>query len=223
MKVTPPTIIAPTQAAIASARQIEGWRSTLTGISGDALRRSCRSSSHSDAADERDQRDDRPARPPARAAAPARAPAAAGPRTRPAARVPSQSNRNPPPDTGRFGSRNASSTAIAPSGRLIRNTDVPAEMLGQPPARHRPERGRHHERAGQIALVARALARRHDLAHQRLRQRHQPAAARPLQHAGRDQRQHGRRERAGQARPDEHAPAPRTAAACAPARRRACP
>ena len=73
-------------------------------------------------------------------------------------------------------------------GEAERNIDEknpsPAEVFGQKSADDRAD-GRGDRRHGRkIALVMAAFARRHDLADERLRQRHQPAAAQPLQDAG---------------------------------------
>ena len=81
----------------------------------------------------------------------------------------------------------------------------PVEMLGEEAAEHRPaDRGGGEHRAD-IALVAAALARRDDVGDDGLRQRHQPAAAQPLQRAPEHQRGHARRQRADQRAGDEHA------------------
>jgi len=56
-------------------------------------------------------------------------------------------------------------------------------MLGEIAARNRTERIGDHCHRGEIALIARPLARRYRFTDQRLRQRHQPAAAEPLQQA----------------------------------------
>ena len=64
---------------------------------------------------------------------------------------------------------------------------APAPVRHHQAADHRPADARAGEDQREVALEADALARRHQLADQRLRQRHQPAAAQPLQHARRDQ------------------------------------
>ena len=58
----------------------------------------------------------------------------------------------------------------------------PAHVRHDDAAEHRPADARGGEHGGEVALEARALARRHQLADQRLRQHHQPAAAESLQH-----------------------------------------
>ncbi len=88
-------------------------------------------------------------------------------------------------------------------------------MLGQEPTRHRPKRRRGGIGARQISLVLAALARRHRLGDQRLRQRHQPTATEPLQQPRTRQHQdtaRGGTERRGSHehadRHEHHAPAP---------------
>src|SRR6202034_3691368 len=58
---------------------------------------------------------------------------------------------------------------------------LPAERLRQIAARDRAESVGAHRDAGEIALIAAAFARRDRFADQRLRQRHQTAAAKPLE------------------------------------------
>ena len=81
-----------------------------------------------------------------------------------------------------------------------RNVDqedrLPAEGLGEIAAGNRAERVRRDGDAGEIALIAAALARRDGFADQGLRQRHQPAAAETLQHAKQREQRDVRRERA---------------------------
>ena len=55
--------------------------------------------------------------------------------------------------------------------------------MGEEAADHRSEGARRDHDAGEVTLVAPALARRNGLADERLRERHQAAAARPLQDA----------------------------------------
>ena len=74
--------------------------------------------------------------------------------------------------------------AMQPDRHVDQEDRLPAEMLGEIAAGDRAEGVGAHRDRGEIALVARALARRDRLADQRLRQRHQPAAAEALQHAG---------------------------------------
>ena len=73
---------------------------------------------------------------------------------------------------------------------------APAEGLRKIAAGDRPERRRGDRYAGEIALIAAALARRNGLADQRLRERHQSTAAESLQHARRGEELDVRRERA---------------------------
>ena len=134
MKVTQDTTVAPTQAPMASARQIAACRSRATGISGVEVRRSCQSSRNSDAAANATS----PATP-GMAAAEMRCPrsnAISSGTTKPENRTsPSQSNRNRDRGGARFGSRTASRAASRPSGTLIRNTDCqPRCCVSQPPA-----------------------------------------------------------------------------------------
>ena len=64
---------------------------------------------------------------------------------------------------------------------------APAEVLGEKPADDGSEGGGGDRDARKVALEARPLARRDGLADQRLRQRHEAAAAQTLQHAGKAQ------------------------------------
>ena len=73
----------------------------------------------------------------------------------------------------------------------------PVQLLGDEAAEQRSAHHRDDEGRRGIGLVARALARRSDVADDGLHQGHQAAAAEPLQRARADQRQHGRRQRAG--------------------------
>ena len=59
----------------------------------------------------------------------------------------------------------------------------PAHVRHDDAAEHRPADARGGEHGGEVALETRALARRHELADERLRQHHQPAAAQSLEHA----------------------------------------
>ena len=75
---------------------------------------------------------------------------------------------------------------------------LPAEVLGEKAAGDRTERiGADRDRR-EIALIARALARRNRFADQSLRQGHQAAAAQALQNARQRQQFDGRRHRAQQ-------------------------
>ena len=60
---------------------------------------------------------------------------------------------------------------------------APAEMMREIAAGDRPERAGRDHHGGQVALIARALARRDGFADKRLRERHQAAAAKTLQDA----------------------------------------
>ncbi len=95
------------------------------------------------------------------------------------------------------------------SAKPDRNIDQenrrPTEMLGQIAAGHRPEGIGANRDGGEIALVARPLARRDRLPDQRLRQRHQPAAAKTLQQTGERQQFDRRRDGAQQRGDDENA------------------
>ena len=134
MNVTAPMMVAPTQAPIASARQMAPWRSSLTGISGEGVLTSCRSSSHRHAA--------------ASAVQPAMGSAAdqvircacssassSGTMNPVNSHRPGQSNRTRPlPMTFVF-SRAAMYSATSPTGRLTRNTDrQPNPCVSHPPA-----------------------------------------------------------------------------------------
>ena len=119
--------------------------------------------------------------------------------------TPGTSNRTRPPGPARCGRRSARISATSPSGRLIRKTErQPQCWVSQPPATG-PKVRRGHEHRRHVALVAGALARRDHLADQRLRQRHQPAAAEPLQHARGGDRDDGGGEAAEHGSGDEHA------------------
>ena len=78
---------------------------------------------------------------------------------------------------------------------------APAEMRHDEPADHRPADARGGEHQREIALEPDALDRRHQLADERLRQHHQPAAAESLEHARRDELRQGLRERRRRASP----------------------
>ena len=75
---------------------------------------------------------------------------------------------------------------------------APAQILGQQGTEQRAERARGRKHGREVALELCALARRHVLADQRLRQRHQAAAAQALHGARNDQRQQRRGEGAGE-------------------------
>ena len=77
-------------------------------------------------------------------------------------------------------------------------------MLGQKAAGDRPESIGADRDRGEIALIARPLARRDRFADQRLRQGHQSAAAEALQHARQRQQFDGRRRRAQHRSHNEH-------------------
>ena len=134
MNVTAPTMAAPMQAAMASARQMAGRRSNFTGMSGADTRRSCRSSSTRDSTATTTN-----AKMPGSAATEMRcacSSASSSGTTNPVnSTSPSQSNRTrdtPPTWSGR---RTASTAATAPSGTLMRNTDVqPKCCVSHPPA-----------------------------------------------------------------------------------------
>ena len=93
-------------------------------------------------------------------------------------------------------------------GKTERHVDpkdrAPAQGLRQISAGDRPEGAGRDRDAGEVALIASALARRNSLADQRLRQRHQSAAAKSLQHAGRGQHFDIRRQRAQHRSEHEH-------------------
>ncbi len=75
---------------------------------------------------------------------------------------------------------------------------APAGVVDDEAADHRPADAREREDDREVALVARAQPRRDDLADERLRERHQAAAADPLHDARRDQRAERRRRAAGE-------------------------
>ncbi len=103
---------------------------------------------------------------------------------------------------------------------------APAEMLGQVRAEHRPHGARQREHRREVTGEASALARRHVLAEQRLRERHEAAAAQALQRPEHDEPQEARRQRAGgggagedRQRPEQHPPPPEAVAQIAVERR----
>jgi hypothetical protein len=73
----------------------------------------------------------------------------------------------------------------------------------QQPAHHRTRDARHREHAADVALIAPALAQRHDVGDDRLRDRDQAAAPQSLKHACGNQLRHGLGQRAGQRRKQE--------------------
>ena len=78
----------------------------------------------------------------------------------------------------------------------------PVQMLDNEAADNRAaDRGK-AEHGREIALVTRAFTRRHHVGQDRMNERHQSAAAEPLQPAGKDQHRHRRCDRAGN-RPDQ--------------------
>ena len=81
---------------------------------------------------------------------------------------------------------------------------APAEGVRQISADHRAEYAGRHHHGGEVALVAGPLARRHALADQRLRERHQPAAAETLQHPRGGQHLDAGGDRAKQGGDQEH-------------------
>ena len=106
-----------------------------------------------------------------------------------------------------------------PERQVDEEDRLPAERLGEIAAGHRAKRAGRDRNAGEITLIFAALARRDGLADQRLRQRHQAAAAETLQHAGggeefdigRERAEH-RAEHEDRERKDHHpAPAERVA------------
>ncbi len=74
----------------------------------------------------------------------------------------------------------------------------PARVVDDEPADHRPADAREREDDREVRLVARAQARRDDFADERLRERHQAAAAEALHDARRDQQRQRRRKPAGE-------------------------
>ena len=82
---------------------------------------------------------------------------------------------------------------------------APARMRDDDAADHRPGDARGGEHGGEVGLEARALARRHELADQRLGEHHQPAAAESLQHARGDELRQRLRGAAGDRADSEHA------------------
>ena len=134
MNVTDDTIVAPTQAPIASARQIAGCRSKFTGMSGCPVRRSCRINSPTEATDSATN-----ATMPGTSASEMcciRSSASSNGMTKPLnSASPSQSNRTRDASGRRSGNRNASAIATAPNGKFTRNTDrQPKCCVSHPPA-----------------------------------------------------------------------------------------
>ncbi len=72
----------------------------------------------------------------------------------------------------------------------------PMHLLGDKPAQYRAAQRRGGEDRGEIALQLGALSRRDDVGNHRLDQRHQPAAAQPLNGPGDNQEQHALRKAA---------------------------
>ena len=101
---------------------------------------------------------------------------------------------------GACGTRNASAAASNAERHVDEEHRAPAEVLGEIGAKHRSGRAGQCEHRREIAGEAAALARRYVLADQRLRQRHEAAAAQSLQRAEQHQPQEVRRERAGDRR-----------------------
>ena len=91
-------------------------------------------------------------------------------------------------------------------GRADREVDVedpaPGEVVDEEAAEQRPDHGRDAEHRAEPALVAPALSGRDEVADDRERRHHQPAAAEPLHRAERDQLAHVLRE-AAERRADE--------------------
>ena len=77
------------------------------------------------------------------------------------------------------------------------------QVLGEEAADYRAPDARNREHDADVALIAAALEREHDVAHDHLREREQPAAAEPLQRAADDQHAHVGRERAQRRGRDE--------------------
>ena len=128
--------------------------------------------------------------------------------------APSRSGRKRPfAAVGGCGMRIASSAASKPERQVDGEHRSPAPVLGEVGPEHRPRRAREREHGREIAREAAALARRHVLADQRLRECHQAASAKALNGASRDQQEQRRRERASQRRDGKNGRARR--AACA--------
>ena len=81
----------------------------------------------------------------------------------------------------------------------------PVQMLGEHAAEHRPADAGRDPDAAEIGLVLAALARRHQVGNHGLHDRHDAAAAEPLQAARQDQHRHVRRQRAQHRARDEQA------------------
>ena len=91
-----------------------------------------------------------------------------------------------------------------PDRQVDQKDRLPAELLGQIAAGDRSKCVGADRDRGEVTLVARPLARRECFSDQRLRQRHQPAAAQALQHAGQRQQLDAGRGRAQQRRDNEN-------------------
>ncbi|CRQ48515.1 hypothetical protein PAERUG_E15_London_28_01_14_03632 [Pseudomonas aeruginosa] len=81
---------------------------------------------------------------------------------------------------------------------------APRQVLGEQAAEHRAGDAGDGVHAAEVTLVAAALARRDDVADDRLAHRHQPARADPLQHSRQHQLAHALREPAKQRGGGEH-------------------
>ncbi len=207
--VTSATSVAPWQAASASLRQMVGWRSRLMGSSGKGARFS-RYTSATSAATAMAASTSMVGRVLALMRCACSSASSAGTMN---ADEQDQSHAVEGPGLLARGTRRQ---AQRQQGRHHAERQVdeehaaPAEMMREIAAGHGPERAGRDHHGGQVALVARALARRDGLADQRLRQRHQAAAAEPLQDAREAQHLDAGRHRAQQrgdkedAERDEH-------------------
>ena len=81
-------------------------------------------------------------------------------------------------------------SATAPIGQVDVEDPAPGELLDEDAAEQRPDDARDAEHRAEQPLVAAALAGRDDVADDRLRADHQPAAAEPLHGPERDQLDH---------------------------------
>ena len=91
-----------------------------------------------------------------------------------------------------------------PDRQVDQEDRLPAEMLTEIAAGHRPESVGGDGDGGDVTLIARPLPRRDRSPDQRLRECHQPAAAQALQHTGGGEQFNRGRQRAQQRRYDEN-------------------
>ena len=99
----------------------------------------------------------------------------------------------------------ACASDASPSGTLIQKIIDQCRCSANTPPRIGPADTGGNPDAAEIGLILAALARRHDVGNHRLHDRHDAAAAKPLQAARQDQHRHVRRQRAQHRARDEQA------------------